>query len=164
MHRTKLFGPLAGAVLATAMSLVATTGMAGAAGSPATGTTHHVTQASQTNSSAATEKPVWFFTCDSSTHEWSFSINDVQVFDSTGHTWGGTEGPWSVGVFATTGAGPVPFNASAKLVQNKINGLFKGGVKGTASNAAKWCQTGASVTVTAFSGAEQSLLLDGTLG
>ncbi len=163
MYRTKLLA-VSGAFLAIGMSLVATAGMAGATSAAATGTTHSVTQSSKGDYSSAVERPIWSFSCNPASHKWSFAIDDVQVIDSTGHTWGGTEGPWSIGLFATTGAGPVPFNASAILHQNTTNGLFKASVTGSSSTAAAWCQRGASVTVDAFSGSEQPLLLDGTLG
>ncbi len=164
MNSRKLFASAAGAVLATAGSVVVATAGSANAGTMAAGTTHSVTQGSKMNYSTAVERPSWSFTCDSASHKWSFAINDVQVFDSTGETWGGTEGPWSIGVWSSPGAGPVPFNASAKLHQNSTNGLFEASATGTSSNAATWCQSGASVTVDAFSGSAQPLLLDGTLG
>lgn len=160
MKRAKIVVPVAGAMLVTGLSLVATAGLAGAAG---TSTAHAVTPSSKANYSSAVEAPVWSFSCDSATHEWTFVINDVQIIDA-GHTWNGTQGPWSVGVWATTSAGPVPFNGSATLHQNNTNGLFKGRASGTSANAATWCRTGASVTVDAWSGNDEPLLLDGTLG
>jgi hypothetical protein len=161
MNRTKLFRPVAGALLATGLSLAATAGLAGASG--AASTTHAVTQSSKLNYSGAVEKPIWSFSCDSATHDWTFTINNVQIIDSTGHTWGGTQGPWSVGVWAAAGAGPVPFSANAKLFQNKTNGLYLAVAKGTSKNAASWCATGTSVTVVGWSGSAQPLLVDGTL-
>jgi hypothetical protein len=160
MHRTRLFGAVAAAVAAA--TVIITTGTAGAAG--AAGTTHAVTGSSKANYSSAVERPTWSFSCDSATGKWSLAIDDVQVIDSAGHTWDGTQGPWSVGAFATTAPGPVPFNASAPLHQNDTNGLFEAGAGGHSANAARWCRTGASVTVYAFSGSTQPLLLDGTLG
>lgn len=160
MKRTKFIAPVAGALMVTSLSLAATAGLAGAAG---TSTTHAVTANSKANYSSAVEAPRWSFSCDSATQKWTFVINDVQIIDS-GHTWNGTQGPWSVGVWATTSAGPVPFNGSATLHQNKTNGLFTGRASGTSTNAGKWCQTGASVTVDAWSGNDEPLLLDGTLG
>ncbi len=159
MIRTKTVAPIAAAMLAISASLLATAGLAGAA---ASSTSHAVTPSSQTNYSSAVEAPSWSFSCDSATHKWNFTINDVQIIDA-GHTWNGTEGPWSVHVWAAVGAGPVPFNGSATLHQNKTNGLFTGTASGTSANAGKWCQTGASVTVDAFSGNDEALLLDGTL-
>lgn len=147
-----------------AVALIVTAGTAGAASVAKAPTTHAVTQSSKANYSSAVERPTWSFSCDSATHAWRFSIDDVQVIDSTGRTWGGTEGPWSVGFFATRGAGAVPFSSTATLQQNTTNGLFTATASGTSSAAGRWCQKGASVTVEAFSGAEQPLLLDGTLG
>jgi hypothetical protein len=134
---------------------------AGAAGS---GTSHAVTPSSQANYSSAVEKPIWSFSCDSASHKWTFTIDDVQVMDASGHTWGGMQGPWSVGIFSQKSAGAVPFNARAHLHQNTTNGLFTGTVSGSSADAGQWCQSGASVTVDAFSGSQEPLLLDGTLG
>jgi hypothetical protein len=165
MMSRKLIASVAGVLLATgAPLLVATATTAGAAGSTPPATTHSVTAGSKANYSSAVERPSWSFSCDSASHKWSFSLNDVQVFDSTGHTWGDTQGPWSVGVFATTGAGPVPFSITAHLRQNTTNGLFEAIATGSSSSAATWCQAGSSLTVEAFSGSAQPLLLDGTLG
>ena len=115
MNRTKIIVPIAGALLATGLSLAATAGLAGAAAG--TSTTHAVTASSKANYSSAVEAPTWSFSCDSATGAWTFVINDVQVFDA-GHTWDGTQGPWSVGVWATVAAGPVPFNGSARTVES----------------------------------------------
>jgi hypothetical protein len=161
MNRSKIYRPVAGALLATGLSLAATAGIAAASGTAST--THAVTQSSKANYSGAVEKPTWSFSCDSATGSYTFTINNVQIIDAAGHTWGGTQGPWSVDVWATPSAGPVPFNATAKLFQNKTNGLYLAVAKGTSKNAKVWCGTGSSVTVTAFSGQNQPLLLDGTL-
>jgi hypothetical protein len=58
--------------------------------------------------------------------------------------------------------GPI-FNASATLIQNRTNGLFRAKVIGRAPNIANWCFSGAALTAFAFSGHEQPLLLDATL-
>ncbi len=159
VRRSLRIAILAAAALgATAVCLTGISGVATAAA-----TSHQVSHASQQNYSTAVEKPAWSFACDSASKSWTFTINEVQVFDATGHTWNRSQGPWSVGVFASTKAGPVPFSTSATLHQNQRDGLFTAHTSGHASNAATWCQAGASVTVYAFSGHAQPLLLDGTL-
>jgi hypothetical protein len=147
---------ISGAALAVALSNQAL----------AVGSLHSVTAASKANYSSAVERPIWNFSCNPSTGIWKFSIDEVQVIDSTGRPWsqhGSVAGPWSVTVWSSPAAGPVPFSKVAILTQNSTNGLFTFTGSGSASNAANWCVTGGSVTVVAFSGTSQPLLLDGTL-
>jgi hypothetical protein len=147
---------IAGAALAASLSNPAS----------AIGTSHAVTAASKGNYSSAVERPTWNFSCNPSTDIWKFSIDNVQVIDSTGRPWkqhGALAGPWSFTVWSAPAAGPVPFSRVRTLTQNTTNGLFRFMGSGPASNAATWCVTGGSVTVVAFSGTSQPLLLDGTL-
>jgi hypothetical protein len=132
----------------------------------AVGSSHTVTAASKANYSSAVERPIWNFSCNPGTRTWKFSIDDVQVIDSTGRPWnqhGSLAGPWSVTVWSSPAAGPVPFSRVGVLTQNHTDGLFTFTGTGAASNAASFCVTGGSVTVVAFSGTSQPLLLDGTL-
>jgi hypothetical protein len=132
----------------------------------AIGSWHAVTAASKANYSSAVERPTWNFSCNPSTGIWKFSIDDVQVIDSADRPWnqhGTLAGPWSFTVWSAPAAGPVPFSRVRNLTQNTANGLFTFAGTGPASNAATWCVTGGSVTVVAFSGISQPLLLDGTL-
>ena len=138
-----------------------------ASGASASATSHSVTDASKTNFSSAVEHPSWSFSCNSATKAWRFSINGVQVIDAAGKPWNQNDrvtGPWRIGFFAAPAAGPIPFSRVAKLSQNTTNGLFTASVSSTAANAATWCQTGTSVSVVGMSGADEPLLLDGTLG
>jgi hypothetical protein len=129
----------------------------------AAGTVHSVTPASKANYSTAVEQPVWSLSCDSASGRWTFTINEVQIIDASKHTWNDSEGPWHLTIFATTPPGPVPFSTIVTLHQNGTNGLYTVSKSATSTDAATWCQTGASITVTAFSGSDQPLLLDGTL-
>jgi hypothetical protein len=132
----------------------------------AAGSLHTVTASSKANYSSAVEQPTWNFSCNASTGIWKFSIDDVQVIDSTGRPWsqhGSVAGPWAVTVWSSPAAGPVPFSRVGILTQNRTNGLFTFTGTGSTSNGASWCVTGGSVTVVSFSGPSQPLLLDGTL-
>jgi hypothetical protein len=155
-------------VAGTIASVIGGAALAFSLGNPASAVAswHAVTAASKANYSSALERPTWNFSCDPSSGLWKFSINDVQIIDSTGSPWnqdGTLAGPWSVTVWSAPTAGPVPFSRVRSLSQNATNGLFSFNGTGPASNAATWCVTGGSVTVVAFSGNTQPLLLDGTL-
>jgi len=145
-------------------------GMTFASGSAsATSSTHAILASSKTNFSAAFERPTWNLSCDTSTKAWTFSINNVQVINSHGHPWldsaNGQRGPWHVTVFSgPPGGGAVHFSPVLVLKQNSTNGLFGAKSKGRDATIADWCSKGNGASVTAFSGSEQSLLLDGTFG
>ena len=146
--------------------VVAGTTTGPAQGAEAGGHSHSVTLASETNYSSAVEKPVWTFSCNSAGDTWKFSINEVQVIDSAGRPWdqdARRSGPWSITVFAAVSPGPVPFSETETMAQNHTDGLFGVTVASSSSNASKWCQTGATVSVVGFSGPSEPLLLDGTL-
>jgi hypothetical protein len=159
--RTRLTAAASSFIFCIALLTIALSSQASA-----TGTWHSVTSASKANFSAAVESPTWSFACNPATKAWKFSINDVQVIDSSGKPWsqdGRRTGPWNITFWSAPSAGPVPFSETTILAQNNTNGLFTSKATGTASNAKTWCVTGGSVTVVGFSGVTQPLLLDGTL-
>lgn len=124
---------------------------------------HEVTATSKGNFSGAVEDPTWSFACNGTTGKYTFTINDVQVFDATHHTWDGSQGPWALTVFAALSGGPVPFSIAPTLHQNTTNGLFTVKSSGTVAKPKEWCATGAGVSVVGFSHENEPLLLDGTL-